>query len=166
MKVLTGDNVMIACFIITGNVQKKVIVRAMGPSLTNAGVPDALANPTIELHDNTGAIIASNDNWKSTQKAEIEATGVAPKNDFEAAIVKTLAPGAYTAVMRGAGDTTGVGIVEVFDLTASATSKLANISSRGFVDAGDNVMIAGIIVGQTGAAQVIVRGIGPSLSVA
>ena len=161
IRVETGDNVLIGGFIVTGTLPKKVIVRAIGPSLP---VPGKLANPTLELHG-PGGIITSNDNWRSTQEAEIIASHLAPTNDFESAILTTLpSNGAgYTAIMRGANNGTGIGLVEVYDLNRSADSKLANISSRGLVQSGDNVMIAGFIV--TGAAmqRVIVRAMGPSV---
>ena len=166
-RVETGDNVLIAGFIITGDVPKKVLIRAIGPSLETAGVPDALLDPTLDLVQND-ATIASNDNWiDSPERAEIEATTIPPKHDFEAAIVRTLNPGLYTAVMRGKSDTTGVGLVEVYDLETAGNSKLANISTRGMVQSGDNVMIAGtILVGETGSSRrLIIRAIGPSLAV-
>ena len=94
----------------------KVIVRAIGPSLTSFGVPGALQDPTLELHDGTGAIIATNDNWRDTQENEIEATGLAPTDDRESAIVATITPGNYTAIVRGTNDTTGVGLVEVYNI--------------------------------------------------
>jgi hypothetical protein len=171
MRVLTNDNVLIGGFIITGTDPKKVILRAIGPSLAAAGVPGALQDPTLELHDASGTI-AFNDNWKDTQQAEIQNTGIPPTDDRESAIVKTLAPGSYTAILRGSGNTTGVAVVEAYDLDSNRAVKLANISTRGFVDTGDNVMIGGFIVGAglgnngSGSEKVIVRAIGPSLTAA
>jgi peptidase M23-like protein len=170
LPVRTGDNVLIAGFIITGSDSKRVIIRGIGPSLTAAGVPDALGDPTLELHQGS-TTLATNDNWKTrpdgtSQQAEIEATGIPPANDLESALVATLAPGAYTAILAGKNGTTGIGLVEVYDLAQGANSKLANISTRGFVDTGDNVMIGGFIIGGAGqgSAGVVVRGIGPSLA--
>jgi hypothetical protein len=156
----TGDDVLIGGFIITGTQSKEVIVRALGPSLPISG---ALANPYLELHDSTGAVIASNDNWRSTQEAAIIATGIPPSNDNESAIVMTLEPAAYTAIVSGVNNTTGLGLVEVYDLSTAAASKLANISTRGLVETGDNVLIGGFIVLGSDAANVIVRALGPSL---
>ncbi len=163
LRVLTGDNVLIGGFIILGPDPKEVIVRAIGPSLGIFGVPDFLANPILELHNPDGSIV-TNDNWKDDQEAEIMATGLAPSDDLESAIVATLDPGAYTAIVRGVGGDTGVGLVEAYDL-ATAASTTANISTRGFVDTGDNVMIGGFIAGSGGGGDttVLVRAIGPSL---
>jgi hypothetical protein len=163
MRVQAGDNVIIGGFIITGNDPKKVIIRGIGPSLAQffAGT---LANPRLELvQGNTS--LATNDDWKTSQ-AEIEATGIPPTNDLESAIVQTLAPGAYTAILRGTGTDTGIGVVEVYDLNQAANSKLANIATRGFVETGNNVMIGGLIAGPAGAAsiKVVVRAIGPTLA--
>ena len=161
---LTGDDAAIGGFIIYGTDQKQVIIRAIGPSLTGAGVSGALQDPTLELHDSTGAIIATNDNWEESQRPEITATGLAPHDARESAILRTLQPGAYTAVMRGAKDTTGVALVEVYDLNKDSRSKLANISTRGFIDA-DHVLIGGLIAGGNGNAnaELVVRAIGSSL---
>ena len=157
----TGQNVLIGGFIIQGTIPKNVIIRAIGPSLPLAG---ALQDPFLELHDGTGAAIATNDNWRSTQMVEIHASSLAPSNDAESAIVATLSPGAYTAVVRGANNTTGIAVVEAYDLDADRSSKLANIATRGSIQTGDNVMIGGFILGGgTGATRVLVRGIGPSL---
>ncbi len=164
-RVTTGDNVMIGGFIITGTAGKKAIVRGIGPSLTQSNVPDALADPILELHGPSGALIASNDNWRDTQQTEIVDSQLAPTNDLESAIVQTLQPGAYTAILKGKGGASGVGLVEVYDLDAAAASKLANISARSFVQTTDNVLIGGFILGHNnGAAKVIVRAIGPSLA--
>ena len=166
LNVMTGDNVLIGGFIIGGPDNKKVVLRAIGPSLSNPpfNLSGVLADPTIELHDGTGAIIASNDNWKDSQQADITATGLAPTNDLESAILQTLAPGAYTAIVRGKNGGTGVGLVEVYDGDLSANAKLTNISTRGAVGTGDNVMIGGFVVGAGASATVVVRAIGPSLS--
>jgi autotransporter-associated beta strand protein len=162
MNVGTGDNALIGGFIVTGNTSKKVIIRAIGPSL--ASLPGRLADPTLELRDNAGGLISSNDNWvDSPQAQQIIGSGLPPSHDDEAAIVATLAPGSYTAVMRGAGNTTGLGVVEAYDLAQEVSARLANISSRGLVETGDNVMIGGFIAGYQ-AMQVIVRAIGPSLT--
>ncbi|MDQ3414070.1 MAG: hypothetical protein M3480_03720, partial [Verrucomicrobiota bacterium] len=141
-----------------------MIVRAIGPALTPFGIAGALMDPTLELHAPDGSV-TTNDDWKDDQEAEIEATGLQPTNDAESAIVQTLAPGAYTAIVRGANGTTGVGLVEAYDLDQPADSRLANISTRGFVDTGDNVMIGGFIIGPDGLgdATVLIRAIGPSL---
>lgn len=162
MEILTGSNVLIGGFIIVGEDQKKVLVRGKGPSLPLSGT---LADPTLELHDANSAI-ATNDNWRDTQEADIEATTIPPTDDLEPAIVQTLNPGGYTAILAGNGQTTGIGQVELYDLSPGADAKLANISTRGYVDTGDNVMIGGVILGPdgSGAARMLVRAIGPSLS--
>lgn len=164
LRAQTGENVLIGGFIITGTQSKKVMIRAIGPSLPVAG---NLADPILELHDSTGAIIASNDNWKDSSNAQaIIETTIPPSSEKESAIVMSLTPGAYTAVVRGVNNTTGVALVEVYDLAAATSSRLANISTRGFVQTGDNVMIGGFIVLGTAPQKVIVRAIGPSLPVA
>ncbi len=157
MRVEAGDNVLIAGFIVTGSQPKKVIIRGLGPSLPVAG---ALADPILELDG--GAV--TNDSWRSTQESEIIATTIPPSSNLEAAIVATLAPGGHTAILRGKNNGTGVGLVEVYDLEPNAPAQLANISTRGLVQTGDDVMIGGFIVGGTYPAKVIVRAIGPSLS--
>ncbi len=165
LQVLTSDKVLIGGFIITGTDPKKIIIRGIGPSLSGVGA--VLQNPTLELHQGS-VTLAMNDDWKENQ-AQVQATTIPPTNDFESAIVITLNPGAYTAVLAGKNNGTGVGVVEVYDLAPAANSKLANISTRGFVDSGANVMIGGLIVdGGTGGgfARVILRAIGPSLAAA
>ena len=161
----TGDNVMIGGFIITGSGQKSVILRAIGPSLTNDGITQPLQNPTLELHDDTGALIASNDNWiDAPNKQEIINSGVAPSNNLESAILMSLSPGAYTAIVSGVNNATGIALVEGYDLDPTAGSKLGNISTRGLVQTGDNVMIGGLIMAGPGSDTVLVRAIGPSLA--
>ena len=162
----TGDNVLIGGFIITGTQPKKVIVRAIGPSLS-ALFPGALADPVLELRDSSGSLIRSNDNWRSDQEAEIIATTLAPSDDLESAIVATLPANNsnYTAIVRGVNDGTGIGVVEAYDLNQAVDSKLANISTRGLVQTGDNVLIGGMIVLGQNPLRVILRAIGPSLSV-
>jgi len=164
LAVLTGDNALIGGFIVTGTDPKRVIIRGIGPSLTFPGV---LANPTLELFQGATSLATNND-WRTDQEAEIQATGIPPTNDLESAIVRDLSPGGYTAILRGNGDTTGIGVVEAYDLNQTANSRLANISTRGFVDTGDNVMIGGFILGpnNTSSSSVVVRGIGPSLTAA
>jgi uncharacterized protein GlcG (DUF336 family) len=167
VRAATGDNRLIGGFIVTGTASKKVIVRAMGPSLSNFGVTSALADPVLELHDATGAVIAKNDNWGDTQAAEVSASGIPPPNELESAIVRTLSPGAYTAVVDGKDGGTGTALVEVYDLSPSSDSTLANISTRGAVGPQSDVMIGGFIVnGTTGSTRVLVRTAGPSLAAA
>ena len=158
-----GSNVLIGGFIVTGTESKEVILRAIGPSLSLSG---KLLDPTLELHDASGAMIAFNDNWEqSANRDAIVESGVAPSDASESAILVNLAPGTYTAVLNGAQQTTGAAVVEVYDLATTADSKLANISTRAFVQSGDNVLIGGLIVVGPSAADVIVRAIGPSLPV-
>jgi hypothetical protein len=159
----TGDNVLIAGFIVTGNQNKKVIVRAIGPSLTLAG---KLADPILELHDGSGALLEMNDNWQdSPNKQAIIDSTIPPSNPLESAIVRSVPPGNYTAIERGVNNGTGIGVVEAYDLDTSATSKLANISTRGLVQTGDNVLIAGTIVVGQASQKVIIRALGPSTGV-
>lgn len=165
----TGDNVLIGGFIVTGNDPKLVVLRALGPSLAVQGVAGVLEDPVLELHDSTGATIGTNDNWmdlSADDQTTLNDFGLAPTEDAESALVMTLDPGEYTIIVRGVNDTTGVALVEAYDLDQGTTdSKLANISTRGSVDTGDNVMIGGFIIGggSAGFSQVIVRGLGPSL---
>jgi len=167
MHVETGDNVGIGGFIITGSAPKHVLLRAIGPSLTPLGVPNALADPVLELHGSGTFVTIINDNWRDdpAQEAAIIATGIPPTNNFEAAIDATLNPGAYTAVVRGKNNTTGVGLIEAYDLSPAASAKLANISTRAFISTGDDIVIAGFILGDhSGDDGIVVRGIGPSLT--
>jgi hypothetical protein len=167
LRVQTDDNVLIGGFIITGFDPKKIILRAMGPSLKVNGspLPGRLLDPVLEMYDEDGHLIASNDDWKdSTERIEIEASGFAPSEDAEAAIVRIINPGAYTAIVRGKGNATGIALIEAYDRNPTADSKFANISTRGFVETGDNVLIGGFILGnETGDSNILVRAIGPSL---
>lgn len=157
---------MIAGFIITGKIPKAVVIRGLGPSLTGSGVSaDLLADPIVELRSSAGIVLAKNDNWKDDQRSLIEGTVFQPSDDRESVILSTLPPGAYTAILKGVGNTTGVGTIEVYDNNQAAASELANISTRGFVQTGQNVMIGGFMLGSTtGNSRVAVRGLGPSLA--
>ena len=160
----TGERVPIAGFIVVGNVSKKVLIRGIGPSLAASGVPSPLADPTLTLFDESGNMLMMNDNWMDSQAAEIMATGIPPQNNLESAIVATLAPGRYTAVLAGKNGTTGNGLAEVYDLESGTTSTLGNVSTRGFVGAGDNAMIGGLIIGSGDSPIVVLRAIGPTLT--
>jgi len=163
--VQTGQGVTIAGFTLSGTALKQVVVRGLGPSLTHAGVSNALADPTLQLLDGTGKSIFINDNWKETQPAGIQATGLAPTYDAESAIRIALPPGNYTAILSGKNNTTGVGLVEVYDIEENVLSTLTGVSTRGFVGTGDNVMIAGLSAsGGSGSTQVLVCGLGPTLT--
>lgn len=165
MRVQTAERVLIGGLIITGAEPKKVAMRALGPSLAGSGLNGLLNDPVLELHASDGSIITTNDDWKSDPGAtELTANGIAPGNDKEAATVRTLAPGAYTAIARGKSNTTGIALIEMYDLSADSNSLLGNISTRGFVDLGDNVLIGGFIVGSGSSGRVAVRALGPSLS--
>lgn len=160
---LTNEEVLIAGFIITGTQGKKVIMRAIGPSLAGA---THLNNPILELHDSSGQVIAFNDNWvDAPNRQEIIDSMVAPTNDLESAILMTLIPGTYTAVIHGANNSRGIALAEVYDLDPGVDSKLGNISTRGIVQTDDDVMIGGIIVAGPNRQTVLIRAIGPSLSV-
>jgi N-acetylneuraminic acid mutarotase len=166
-RVQTGDNAMIGGFIVTGNVSKKVIVRALGPSLTKSGLSDVLADPVLELRGPDGSLILANDNWRDNpdQALLIQASGIPPQDNLESAIVATLPPAGYTAIVTGKSGGTGLGVVEVYDLEQNSDSKLANISTRAVAGTGENVMIGGFILGGTsGTPRIFVRALGPSLS--
>jgi plastocyanin len=171
--VQTADNVMIGGFIVEGTQPKRVIIRAIGPELTQFGVPNVLANPTLDLHNGVGALIASNDNWQTTiiggiitqdQGQEILNSGRAPTDARESAIIANLPAGNYTAIVRGVSSTTGVALVEVYNLNPDSDSILGNISTRSFVQTTDNVMIGGFIVQGNRPKMVIIRAIGPELT--
>jgi hypothetical protein len=169
MQVQTGENVGIGGFIITGSTPKHVLLRAIGPSLAQAGVPNVLADPLLELHGPDAFVTITDDNWRDdpVQEAAIIATGIPPSNDLESAIDATLNPGAYTAVVRGKNNTSGVGLIEVYDLSEAVPAKLANMSTRALVSTGNNIVIAGFILGgNSGDDRIVVRGIGPSLTAA
>ena len=172
--VQTGDNVMIGGFIVRGTEPKRVIIRAIGPELSPFGINDPLADPTLELYDSSGVLIASNDNWVRTiiggiitkdQVGDIRSSGYAPGDVRESAVIADLPPGNYTAIVRGVNDTTGIALVEAYDLSpGTGNSTLGNISTRAFVQTDDNVMIGGFIVQGTTSKRLIVRAIGPELT--
>ena len=166
MLVQTDANVGIGGFIVTGTAPKQVTVRGLGPSLARLGVPNPLADPVLELHGPPGFATISNDNWRDSQDQCLSTPELRPTNDLESAICGvTLDPGAYTAILRGKNNGTGIGLVEVYDVNQAAPSKLANISTRAFVSTGTDIVIAGFILGGHGGNDtVIVRGIGPSLT--
>jgi len=163
-RVGTGDDALIGGFIPQGTEQKKVLVRALGPSLNQFGLAGLLENPVLEVRGPNGVLVASNDDWQSTQRTEIEDTGLQPQNQFESALIATLPTTDHTAIVRGKDNTTGIGTVEVYDLDQLADSRLINVSTRGHVQSADNVMIGGFIPGGGSASlRVLLRAIGPSL---
>jgi cytochrome c peroxidase len=159
-----GDNVMIGGFIIKGNSSKSVLIRGLGPSLSNLGLTGVLLDPVLELRGADGALLFQNDNWKDDQRTQIEGTIFQPTDDRESVIVASLPPAAYTATLTGKSQTTGIGLIEIYDRDQTADSELQNISTRGFVGAQSNVLIGGFILGGNNNARVAVRGLGPSLS--
>lgn len=160
----TGENVLIGGFIVSGTTSKNVIVRGVGSSLNINGVPveGRLEDPTLELFDANQTSLGVSDNWREAQEQEIIASNLAPVDDRESAIVRRLAPGTYTAILRGKSDSTGLALVEVFDLEKGTASNLANISTRGFIQSGDT-LIGGLIVQGVGTQRAIIRAVGPSL---
>ena len=174
--VQTGDNVMIGGFIIEGPLSREVVIRAIGPGLRRYHVPNTLADPKLELHDGSGRLIGSNDNWQDTiiggvihtpQGSEIQDRGYAPSQLSESAMIVILQPGNYTAIVRGVNNTVGVALVEVYDandVDPNNCSVLGNVSTRSFVQTVANVMIGGFIVQGGGPKKVIVRAVGPELT--
>ncbi|CAN5651969.1 hypothetical protein BH18VER1_BH18VER1_12040 [soil metagenome] len=163
MNVGVNDNVLIAGFIVHGAQPKKVILRAIGPSLNASGISGAMADPVLELYNSAGNMIADNDDWRGgTQAAQISATGIAPVVAAESALIATLPADSYTAVVHGSDNKQGVAIVELYELDGTAT-RLVNISTRGRIGVGDQALIGGVIVQGSAAKKVIMRALGPSL---
>jgi hypothetical protein len=162
LRVQPGDNALIGGLIIRGSEQKKVVFRGIGPSLN---IPGKLEDPVIQVFNSAGVNIGGNDDWKTDQQ-NVEATGLAPTDDRESAVVMSLDPGAYTVVMRGKNNSSGIGVVETYDVGLAAEARLANLSSRGFIETGDNILIGGFFAGPQTAAvtRMVFRGMGPSLS--
>ena len=165
-----GDNVLIGGFIVTGTQPKRMVLRALGPSLSGFGLSGVLSDPVLSVYDSSGSLIETNDNWQSdVNHSVVEANGLAPANPLESAIARTLAPGAYTVIVTGKDATPGIGLVEVYDISVPANAnnaKFVNMSTRGSVGTGDNVLISGFIVGDVDSATVVVRALGPTLSIA
>jgi len=157
---------MIGGFIINGSESKRIIIRGIGPSLTNSGIADVLSNPILRLFGPNGSPLAVNDNWQDTQQVEIKATGIPPSDFRESAIVANLVPGAYTATLADLNGDTGVGLVELYDLNSGAIARLGNIATRGSVQTGNDVMIGGFTLGgaSINPSRVVVRALGPSLA--
>lgn len=169
LRILPGEGILAGGFILTGSGSKRLLIRGLGPSLAGAGVEGTLADPTLELHGGAAnAILVQSDNWQTAQSAAIIATGIPPTDNAEAAIIVTLTAGAYSVIESGKNGASGIGLVEIYDLTPGIGPELANISTRGFVDQGDNVMIAGFIVASPtgGTGKIAVRALGPSLGAA
>src|SRR6267378_2248538 len=161
----TGDNVVIGGFIIPGTDPKTIVLRALGPSLSRFGLSGVLSDPVLRVYNSSRTLIATTDDWPSDPNhLVVEANGLAPANLLESATAQTLAPGAYTVIVTGKNATPGIGLVELYDLSPLSHSKLRNMSTRGSVSTGDNVLISGFIVGDVGSATVVVRAIGPSLT--
>ena len=161
----TGEASLIGGFIVSGSDAKTVVLRALGPSLSASGLSQTVADPILILYDASGAVVATNDDWQSDPGAsQITAEGLAPDDPAEAATLQTLAPGAYTFAVTGKDSTPGLGLVETYDLSPLTNSKLANLSTRGSVGAGDDVLISGFIVGDVASDTVVVRALGPSLA--
>ncbi|PYI92889.1 MAG: hypothetical protein DMF03_01655, partial [Verrucomicrobia bacterium] len=162
----TGDNVMIGGFIITGTANKTVLLRAIGPSLSNPPInlTGTLQDPTLSVFNSSQQRIGFSDNWADASNAQSIPTALQPTNNLESAILISLAPGAYTAIVSGMNNGTGIGLVEVFDLDSNPVSKLSNISTRGLVETGDSVLIGGFVISGAVSDKVVVRAIGPSLA--
>lgn len=161
----TGENVLIQGFIVAGTAPANVLLRAIGPSIASDTIR-AVADPVLALYDSAGALVATNDDWKSTQEAMIQSTGIPPGAAVESAILAELPPGSYTAVMSSKTGELGVGLVEIYDLGSGEAAVLQNVSTRGLVGIGSNILIGGLIVGAGQSPTVIARAIGPSLAAA
>jgi hypothetical protein len=162
LKVEAGDRALIGGFIVTGSAPKRLLLRALGPSIP---LPGVLNNPRLEVYDSAGHLMAANEDWgDAPNKQEVTDSSLAPAHNRDAAILLTVAPGSYTAIVRGQGDETGIALVEVYDLEAGSDAMLANISTRGFVQKDDDVLIGGLILDGQLSRKIIVRAIGPSLS--
>ena len=160
-----GENVLIGGFIVTGTEPKSMVLRALGPSLSGYGLSNVLRDPVLSVYDSSGHLVGMNDDWQSdVNHLVVEANGLAPADPLESALVRILAPGAYTVIVTGKDATAGVGLVEVYDISTPANAKFVNMSTRGFVGTGDNVLIGGFIVGDVGSSTVVVRALGPSLA--
>jgi hypothetical protein len=167
VSVQTGQGVAIAGFIVAGTAPQQVMVRGLGPTLAQPpfSVSGTLADPWVTLLDSNGNVVQTNNDWKNTQQAAIQASGLAPSFDVESAILITLDPGKYTAILNGNNGNTGVGLVEVYNTSTGASGELRNVSTRGFVGTGNDVLIAGFIAnGGDGSTQVLLRGLGPSVA--
>ena len=157
----SGPNTLLSGLFITGSDPKQVLIRGLGPSLS---VSAPLADPTIEVRDSSGMVAGSNNNWKDSQESQIVATGHAPSQDAESALLITLPPGFYTVRLSGVNDGTGVGKIDLIDVDDSVPSNLNNISSRAVVSPGENVLVGGFVINGPQNRKVIIRGIGPSLT--
>ena len=162
--VQTGNNVLISGFIISGSGNKSILLRALGPTLGNFGIANALANPVLQLNNGAGAIIASNNDWGTAANAQSIPANLRPPNSLESAILTSLGPGKYTAIISGENNTTGVALAEVYDLDTATGAILSNISTRGFVETGNQVLIGGFIVQGSTTQKVLVRALGPTLT--
>ena len=160
-----ADKVGIGGFIVSGSSSKRVMARAIGPSLKINGtsIPGRLQDPVLELHDANGSPILFNNNWRDSQEAEITQSGLAPSDDRESAIIKRLDPGAYTAIIHGADGNPGIGVVELYDLSQSDPAELGNLSVRADVETGDNVLFNGLILGGVTPKRILFRALGPSI---
>ncbi len=163
-----GEDTLIAGFIVAGNEPKTIVLRGLGPSLAKAGLSGTLADPVLTLFGDTGQLLFSNDSWGNDSNAgQIAAEGLAPTDPAEAALRVTLPPGVYTAGLSGKDDTRGIGLVEIYDVSATADSHLANMSTRGNVgSAPEDLLISGFIVGAIDNSTVVLRALGPSLGAA
>jgi len=160
-----GDGVAIAGFIISGSSPKQVLIRGLGASLSNFGIVNPLQDPTLDLYDSAGHTIATNDDCQTATNADQIPAAFQPTDSREPAILATLPPGSFTAVLRGKNGGSGVGLIEMYDLSTGAGSKLTNVSTRGFVGTGENVMIGGFILsGGSGERQTLIRALGPTLA--
>ncbi|MEO7599853.1 MAG: DUF1800 family protein, partial [Opitutus sp.] len=162
----TGDDVLISGFVIGPGGNKTVLMRAVGPTLSGQGVSGVLADPVLELHDSTGATIASNDNWSPLDASTMTTVGAfaLPAGSKDAALVRTLAPGAYSAVVTGVGKTTGISLIEIYEIDATS-GRMMNLSTRGRIGTGENLLITGFVVsGGGGTRRLLVRAAGPALT--
>lgn len=157
----SSNNVGIGGFIMKGGTSKRVLIRAIGPSLSARNIPNPLQDPVLELHDSSGKVTV-NDNWKSTQESEIQQPGLAPTDNRESAIVATLPPGNHTAIIKSVNSSGGIGVIEIYDLQTEV-GELGNLSVRGNAQLGDDAVFAGIIIGAGEARRVFLRALGPTL---